>query len=227
MAAWRIGRRDAAAAQGQAARHVSFFALSLAVLIFLMLPQSIFRLGGAAVLALLSIPLATAGAGVGHAGRIGRRGQRRASGHGTSTPALRKIARRAPGDQLRPGWRPFWSCFPILSGLPLSQPAPWEDIGEISHLRMSLIENTGRWLGTTSTADYVPVTVELLPERQGSVVGSFAENLPLDRVNYESLPYRTTVETGDVRPLHTRYRVDSPKDFRFRLFQFDFPGWHV
>jgi hypothetical protein len=38
----------------------------------------------------------------------------------------------------------------------LSQPTPWAPFGEVNTLRMSQIENSGRWLGTTSTADYVP-----------------------------------------------------------------------
>ncbi len=118
-------------------------------------------------------------------------------------------------------------AFPILLGLPLSQPSPWPDFGEVNNLRMTLIENTGRWLGTTSTADYVPATVDMQPSRKGSVVAPIASGLPPDRVNYDMLPEGATVETEVIRPLLTRYMVSSPRDTRLRLFLFDFPGWQA
>ncbi len=95
----------------------------------------------------------------------------------------------------------------MLLALPLSQPTPWVPFGEVNMLRMTLIENSGRWLGTTSTADYVPATVEMLPGRKGSVVESFSQGLPPDRVNREAMPDGAIVETEVVRPLSTRYRV--------------------
>jgi hypothetical protein len=118
-------------------------------------------------------------------------------------------------------------AFPILLGLPLSQPSPWPDFGEVNNLRMSLIENSGRWLGTTSTADYVPATVDMIPSRKGSVVAPIAAGLPPDRVNRAALPEGASVETEVLRPLLTRYTVSTPRDTRLRLFLFDFPGWQV
>lgn len=115
----------------------------------------------------------------------------------------------------------------MLLALPLSQPTPWAPFGEVNTLRMSLIENSGRWLGTTSTADYVPATVITLPPRRPSMVDPIAEGLPPDRVNREAMPDGAIVTTEVVRPLLTRYHVSAPKQFRLRLFQFDFPGWQV
>ncbi len=115
----------------------------------------------------------------------------------------------------------------IILGLPMSQPAPWGDFGEVNTLRMSLIENTGRWLGTTSTADYVPATVDVVPARKGNVVGGVADGKPMDRVNWDVLPPGATVETQIIRPLHTRYIMDTPQKLLFRLYLFDFPGWEV
>lgn len=115
----------------------------------------------------------------------------------------------------------------ILAGLPLSQPSPWGDFGEVNTLRMSLIENSGRWLGTTSTADYVPATVDVIPPRKASVVAPLVEGLPPDRVNREAMPDGASVTTEIVRPLLTRYHVHAPKQFRLRLYLFDFPGWRV
>jgi hypothetical protein len=116
---------------------------------------------------------------------------------------------------------------PMILALPLSQPAPWPDFGEVNTLRMSLIENSGRWLGTTSTADYVPATIDMLPSRRGEVVAPIGQGQPPDRINREAMPAGTIVTTENVRPLLTRYHVSAPKQFRLRLYQFDFPGWEV
>lgn len=115
----------------------------------------------------------------------------------------------------------------MLLALPLSQPTPWAPFGDVSTWRMSLIENSGRWLGTTSTADYVPATVITLPERRGSVVNPIEQGLAPDRVNRDAMPDGAEVVAEMVRPLLTRYRVSAPKEFRLRLYQFDFPGWRV
>ena len=115
----------------------------------------------------------------------------------------------------------------MLLALPLSQPAPWAPFGEVNTLRMSQIENSGRWLGTTSTADYVPATVEMLPPRRLQMVDAIALGLPPDRVNHEAMPDGAVVVAETVQPLRTRYHVTAPKQFRLRLYQFDFPGWHV
>ncbi|MBP9501803.1 MAG: glycosyltransferase family 39 protein [Candidatus Promineofilum sp.] len=130
------------------------------------------------------------------------------------------------------GAAPVWlyaaaTALPMLLALPLSQPAIWEPFGEVNTLRMSQIENSGRWLGTTSTADYVPATVIMLPERRESMLAPLKQGFPPDRVNHETLPDGAAVTTEVVRPLLTRYHVTAPKDFRLRLFLFDFPGWRV
>ncbi|MFN2137280.1 MAG: 6-pyruvoyl-tetrahydropterin synthase-related protein [Candidatus Promineifilaceae bacterium] len=204
-------------------RHLAFFALALAVLSFLMLPASTFiwetvpflpffqfpwRLLGptAALLAVL------AGAGAGALLDLLPAGAATARGAWRSVDAWMAAALVA---------------LPMIAGLPLSQPAPWPDFNEVNQLRMTLIENTGRWLGTTSTADYVPVTVESLPQRKGSVVANFGLGLPPDRVNYDMLPEGATIETEVVSPLHTRYILDTPRATRLRLYLFDFPGWQA
>jgi hypothetical protein len=67
----------------------------------------------------------------------------------------------------------------------------------------------------------------MLPQRRSSVVDPIAQGLPPDRVNREALPDGAMVMTETVRPLLTRYTVTAPKEFRLRLYQFDFPGWCV
>jgi hypothetical protein len=116
---------------------------------------------------------------------------------------------------------------PILFGLPLSQPIPWPDFEEVNTLRMSVIELRGRWLGTTSTADYVPKRVDIIPGRNEQVVQGFFEGAPPDRVNWATVPDGAAIEQEQIRPLHTRYLINSPKKFQLRLFQFYFPGWQA
>ena len=54
----------------------------------------------------------------------------------------------------------------------------------------------------------------------------YANQLP-DRVNRYTLPKTATATQEIVRPLHFRYQVSTDKEFPFRLFFFDFPGWKV
>ncbi len=118
-------------------------------------------------------------------------------------------------------------AFPLLLSLPLSQPVPWPPFGEVNRLRVLLIEQKGHWLGTTSTADYVPATVDIVPQATETVLQGFYENTPLDRVNRANVPPEATVQVEEVTPLFTRYHINTPRNFRLRLYQFDFPGWQV
>ncbi len=194
------------------AAHLLFFALALAGLLFLMLPISQFvweavpflpyfqfpwRLLGA-VAAMLAI---LAGAGMGE--WVQRRG---AAGVATAV---------------------FLVALPMIMALPLTQPAPWGDFGAVSTARMTVIEHKGRWLGTTSTADYVPATVDQIPGRNGNVTAPLYNNQPPDQVNWATIPDGVDVNVEVVTPLFTRYQVAAPDDFLLRLFLFDFPGWQV
>jgi hypothetical protein len=122
----------------------------------------------------------------------------------------------------------FLVIVPILFALPLTQPVPWpEDFGDTSPARVLAIERSGRWLGTTSTADFVPITVELLPRSQRAMVDALLTGQPVDRVNRATLPAGTEVVGEAVRPLHFRYAITGEEVFRLRLFLFAFPGWQV
>lgn len=194
--------------------HLLFFALALMALVFLMLPASQWLWELLPFMAYFQFPWRLLGAAAVVLAILG----------GAGFSALTALGR----DPRRRAWLPAVGvALPMLLGLPLSQPTPWQPFGEVNLLRLTLIENSGRWLGTTSTADYVPVTVEMLPGRKGSVVENFSVGLPPDRVNHEAMPAGAAVATEVVRPLLTRYHVNAPKQFRLRLFQFDFPGWQV
>ncbi len=207
-------------------RHLAYFAMMLILLIMLMLPWSTIVWETIPFLPFFQFPWRFLGAAAALLAIL--------AGAGTAAIGNLMCYKFRPKQQ-ESNWHVncrAWAAvlfvlFPIILGLPLSQPSPWPDFGEVNHLRMTLIENTGRWLGTTSTADYVPVTVDTIPNREGSVVAPFAQGLPPDRVNWANLPEGATITTEVMRPLLTRYNIDTPRDTRLRLFLFDFPGWQV
>ncbi len=194
---------------------VLFFALALAGLLFLMLPISTMVWERLSFMAFFQFPWRLLGAAAAMCAVLA----------GAAADGLLLMGQ---GCQRVQEWlTAVLVSLTILLGLPMSQPAPWGDFGEVNTLRMSLIENTGRWLGTTSTADYVPATVDVVPARKASVVGGIVEGRPMDRVNWDVLPPEVMLESQVIRPLHTRYIMDTPEKRLFRLYLFDFPGWEV
>lgn len=137
---------------------------------------------------------------------------------------------------LRSGvFKSFGRWFPALAllvlslqALPLTMPPPWDEAAwDTSARGVMAIERQGRWLGTTSTADFVPRTVEIMPRPQEVMLEQFLAGNPLDRVNRATLPDDASVEAMALTPLHTRYITTSDVPFLLRLFQFDFPGWQA
>lgn len=113
---------------------------------------------------------------------------------------------------------------PALIGL---YPLPWTSgFGEILPVDIIRAELSGRWRGTTSTNDFVPATVQMIPGPQQSVLESY-EHPPVDRVNRATLPSDTTVRVVPDRPWVNRLRVSSSREFVLRLYLFDFPGWRA
>lgn len=195
--------------------HVFFFIAGLGGLVLLMLPLSAPVWEALPFLPFFQFPWRLLGPAAALSALIG----------GAGVSALTSMMAARP--KVAAGVTAVLTVLPILFGLPLSQPAPWADFGEVNTLRLTLIENTGRWLGTTSTADYVPTTVDVIPARKGRVVGGIVDGLPMDRVNYDMLPDEATIETRHIRPLYTQYEMYTPRDTRLRLYQFAFPGWEV
>lgn len=198
------------------AYHLSFFAFALGLLLFLMMPVSESVWTAVPVLPYFQFPWRL----------LGGAALALAVLAGAATESLLRL--------LHPTWgeRAHWLAalfvgLPLLLGLPLSQPTPWPDFGEVNRLRYTLIEASGRWLGTTSTADFVPATADVIPERNASVVAGFYEDRPLDRVNRATLPPGATVEGKEITPLHFQYEVFTPEYLWLRFFLFDFPGWQV
>ena len=196
--------------------HLTFFALATAVLVFMMLPVSTFIWQAIPFLPYFQFPWRLLGATAVMLAILG----------GAGVGALTQLI--GGGKTKKGAWMTaVFVLYPILLALPLVEPIPWPDFGPVLTIRMTEIEHTGRWLGTTSTADYVPATVEMIPGRKGSVTTGFYEEGPIDRINWAQIPEGTNIETEEVRPLLTRYRVTAPESFPLRLFLFDFPGWQV
>lgn len=112
--------------------------------------------------------------------------------------------------------------------LPALYPPLWEpDFGDTSPCGMIEFELSGVALGTTSTGDFLPVTVSQLPAPADSVVNAYRSGSAIDRLDYSSL------EGGRVTPLRlgdfdARYAVDSlGDDAVVRFNRFAFPGWQA
>ncbi len=194
--------------------HAIFFAIAAAVLLLMMLPVSAFLWENIPVLPFFQFPWRFLGATAVILAVL--------AGIGTES-----VLAMVSSSRVAAGITAVFVAFPLILGLPLTQPAPWPDFGDVFPLRVYLIEHKGRWLGTTSTADYVPATVDAIPGVNGDVVRGFYDGTPLDRVNRLALPPETAVSTEEISPLHFRYETDAPNEFLLRLFLFDFPGWQV
>ncbi|VAW31906.1 hypothetical protein MNBD_CHLOROFLEXI01-443, partial [hydrothermal vent metagenome] len=189
-----------------------FFALATAVFIFMLLPASTFVWEAIPFLSFFQFPWRLLGGTAALLAILAGAG-------------LEALLRWQP--TLRGGGTAVAVAFCLLTALPLTQPPPWPDFGDVFTFRMSLIEHSGRWLGTTSTADYVPVSVDSVPSRNGDLVYGFLAGQPLDRVNRAALPAAADVISEEISPLHFRYTVRTPDKFLLRLFLFQFPGWTV
>ncbi len=206
LAAWRRQR-------GDQRRQTAFFAVAAAVLLLLMLPISTWVWQTAPLLPFLQFPW-------------------RLLGPAAAALAALSAAAAAAWFNSRPGWRAaslsLALALTVIPALPLSQIPPWPpDFGPTDTRRITQIELEGRWLGTTSTADFVPATVAVIPAPTEQVLRGLLRNAPPDRVNRATLPAGAVVTAQTITPLHTRYAVSAPQPFALRLFQFAFPGWQA
>jgi hypothetical protein len=117
----------------------------------------------------------------------------------------------------------------LLFALPALYPPMWSpDFGGVSPQDIIAWEEEYHALGTTSTGDFLPVDAALAPiYPMPSLVESYAQSGPVDRVNRAVLPDGATVEIVDQRACCDQFSVYTPKEFVFRLYIFYFPGWHV
>ena len=197
--------------------HGLFFAITAVTLIFMMTPVSTFIWEAVPILPYFQFPWRLLGATAVMLAILA----------GIGVDSILQMN----GSKLSSNWRgglvAAFVLLPMFFGLFLTQPAPWPQFGDVFPLRVAMIEQKGRWLGTTSTADYVPVTVDSIPKPTEDVVRGFHEGTPLDRVNRYTIPENATVLSEELSPLHFQYQVETVVPFLLRLFLFDFPGWQV
>jgi len=118
----------------------------------------------------------------------------------------------------------------VLSlSLPVLYPPMWApDFGGVAPQDIIAWEQESYALGTSSTGDFLPVRAALgtiYPAQ--SLLDSYTQPGPIDRVNRAALPEGTRVEVVEQRALYDRFAVYAPKEFVFRLYLFYFPGWRV
>lgn len=226
LAQWTLGALGLFALLSGRARHAihaAFFALAAVTLLFMMTPASTFLWEAIPLLPYLQFPWRLLGPTVALLAVL--------AGVGVDA-ILRSLSHRASNSRMAAALL-TWSlalilAFVLLLALPLVQVPPWPGAPwDTSAAGVARVELRGRWLGTTSTADFVPATVDVIPDANKQLVQDLLEGAPLDRVNRATLPDGATVDVRYLTPLHARYHTASPRDFHLRLFQFDFPGWQA
>ncbi len=116
----------------------------------------------------------------------------------------------------------------ILTALPLFYPPPWPaDFGGTTPADILDWERESQALGTTSTGDFLPVTVEMIPPPMDTLVRSYRDDGPIDKVNRATLPDGARVTVVEHKPNSDRFRVVTPTGFVLRLYTFYFPGWRA
>jgi len=123
------------------------------------------------------------------------------------------------------GLMAFVLCVILITALPGLYPIPWApDFGDVDPVSLLNFELQGRWRGTTSTNDFVPTTVEMIPGPEDTLLASY-QHPPVDRVNRYMVPDDTTVAVLPDVPWHNRFTVQTPEKILLRLYLFYFPGW--
>jgi hypothetical protein len=117
----------------------------------------------------------------------------------------------------------------LFLALPAMFPPLWPaDFGRTDPVAMIEFELTGVAVGTTSTGDFLPATVEILPHPEPAYLATYTPGPGgVDKVNRATLPAGTLVETISRGPTYDRFHVESHKPFILRLFTFYFPGWRA
>jgi len=88
------------------------------------------------------------------------------------------------------------------------------------------VELQGRWLGTTSTGDFIPSTVKAHPPANLDLIASYDRGA-VDKFDRTSLPQGASATVVEHGPTHDRFTVTSPQAFTARVLTFDFLGWRA
>ncbi|MCP4537464.1 MAG: hypothetical protein GY832_09990 [Chloroflexi bacterium] len=117
----------------------------------------------------------------------------------------------------------------LLLALPILYPPTWSpDFGGTLPQDIIEWERKSLAIGTTSTGDFLPVEAARVRMRpMPTLVESYTQPGPVDRVNRVVLPKGAELEIVDHGPLHDRFAISTPKKFVLRLYTFYFPGWRA
>ncbi len=116
---------------------------------------------------------------------------------------------------------------PMMAALPIFIPPTWGSFGPADLQAMLNFELNGLALGTTSTGDFLPRTVDVVPGPAPSLIESYREGSVLDRVNRATVPPGASVVILTQRPTLDEFLVSSNDDFVLRLYRFMFAGWRA
>ncbi|MGB1253331.1 MAG: hypothetical protein ACPG8W_22150, partial [Candidatus Promineifilaceae bacterium] len=197
-------------------RKLAFFAFVGLALLFLILPASQGVWQRIPLLPFLQFPWRLIGAANAMLAILG--------GVGVVTFGKFATQRFEPLARLEPHWATGAILSIMLLGLPLTQIERWDVFGPTEARDVMISELSGRWRGTTSTADFVPITVIQEPRPEQTLIDALLNAQPSDRLNPFVLG-EAQVESEIVTPVHYRFRVDTPHLYIMRLYLFDFPGW--
>jgi hypothetical protein len=114
----------------------------------------------------------------------------------------------------------------LVTAFPLLYPPPWDaDFGPTGPRETIAWERESQALGTTSTGDFLPTTVDVIPSPAKSLINSYRGPGPIDKVNRATLKPDTDVRVVSHGPTHDRFEVTTDRSFVLRLYTFHFPGW--
>ncbi len=115
----------------------------------------------------------------------------------------------------------------LALALPAMYPPGWSpDFGLTTPQGMLQVELDGRYLGTTSTGDFVPSTVQAHPPANKQLVASYQQGR-VDKFDKSTLPPGASADVAEHGPTRDRFVVSSPQPFTARVLTFYFPGWRV
>jgi hypothetical protein len=115
----------------------------------------------------------------------------------------------------------------LTLALPTMYPPTWSsDFGPTTPRSIIGVEQQGRWLGTTSTGDFIPSTVKADPPPNADLIASY-ERGRVDKFDHTTLPPGASVAVIEHGPTRDRFTVTSPQPFTARVLTFDFPGWRA
>jgi hypothetical protein len=115
----------------------------------------------------------------------------------------------------------------LILALPTMYPPPWSaDFGPTTPRGVIQVELNGRWLGTTSTGDFIPSTVKSHPPANADLIASYDRGA-VDKFDHTSLPSGASAAVVEHSPTRDHFTVTSPQPFVAHILTFDFPGWRA